>query len=116
MPPTFSLSVTNSSAVIALDRNALRPYCTPTLSVVELARSVSLTLPQIDTANCAGVHRMPVGLVTGSYTRLLGSLQLFPFTPLALGSGPVVPLTGSSTMIGAKFPGRPTLAKLLTQA
>src|ERR1043166_4087425 len=112
MPPTFSLSVTNSSAVIAPDRNALRPYCTPTLSAVELARSVSLTLPQIDTANCDGVHRIPVGLVTGSYTRLLGSEQLLPFTTVGLGSGPVLPTVLSSTMIGMKFPGRPTLAKL----
>ena len=70
-PPIFSFSVTNSSGVIAAASSAFRPYCTPTLSLVDSARLLvppgrPVVVPHTAAARSASPQRVPVGLVTGS--------------------------------------------------
>ena len=65
MPPTISLSVTNSSALIAPLCSAFSPYCTPSCRGFRAAQAVG-PLPQIDSAQAQALQRAPVGLVTGS--------------------------------------------------
>src|SRR5262245_42210950 len=81
--PMISFSVTNSSALIAPDSSALRPYWRPVLSRVSRAR-VSLgsaetsldVVPKIDAAQFQAWQRAPLGLVNGWYTMPHGSWQL----------------------------------------
>src|SRR5215470_13722229 len=95
----ISFSVTNSSALIAPDSSALRPYWTPVLSRVSRARASlgsgerSLdVVPKIDAAQFQAWQRAPLGLVTGSYTMPNGSWQLLVGAPIGP-SAPVAPFT-----------------------
>ena len=92
-PPANSLSVTNSSALIAPAVSAFSPYCTPTLSRVSLAKAVPATLPQTDSAQLQALQRAPLGLVVGSYTALGGSWQLL----VAVGDWLIRPVALSET-------------------
>jgi len=71
VPPTFSFSVTNSSAVMAEASKAFRPYCTPTLSSVVSARKLAppgmpVVVPHTAAARSGSPQRVPVGLLIGS--------------------------------------------------
>ena len=70
VPPIFSFSVTNSSALIAPASSAFKPYWMPTLSPVCRARvlpaGMPVVVPHTAVARSASPQRVPLGLVTGS--------------------------------------------------
>src|SRR5215467_14047642 len=104
-PPIFSFSVTNSSGVIAPPSSAFRPYWMPTLSPVVKARllpgGMPVVLPHTAAARSGSPHRVPFGLVTGSYTSAAGSRQLLRAAP----TGAKTPVVWLITRIGTYLPG-----------
>ena len=96
MPPIFSFRVTNSSAVMAPDISAPRPYWMPTLSAVCRARMWPgafslLMVPHTAAARSGSPQRVPSGLLLGSYTSDAGNRQLLRGSvPGGVPSAPVV--------------------------